>query len=747
MNFALRPQGKPFDLARTLDQAIAFHHAGRLAEAELLYSAVLAARPSHFDALHMLGVIKLGRGDMVAALRLTTEALQQRPNSPQVLLNHGLVLEAMQRHSDALASFDEAIKRKARFADAHNNRGGSLISLERYDEAIESFDRAIAIKPNYAEAIYNRGNALRMLERHDEALKCFERAIALRPDYAKAHCNRGVALDALGRQAEAIASFDRALALHPNLPEAMVNRIGALRSAKRYDEALQCLDQLLAAHPRYAEGHYMRAMLMADFNRADQAVASCEMAVSLKPDYSKARWGTCMSVLPILYAEESEIAARRVEYERRLRALRADYEAGRVAADLVKGLGMAQPFFLAYQGHCDRDLQEIFGGLAARIMADRYGAAQLAAPPAPGEPVRVGIVSGFMWLHSVWKVGTRGWVTQLDPKRFQVFAYNLGFKKDAETELARKLCHRYVDGTRPLSQWRDIILADRPHVLLYPEIGMFHLAAELAAMRLAPVQCSYIGHPQTSGYPTIDYFLSGELIEPANGQDHYSEKLVRLPQVGFHYEPPDLPPIAVTREELGLRPTATAYWCAQSLFKYLPQYDDVFPRIAKEAPDCQFVFIRHSTDGVTKLIQARLERAFAAHGLKADEHCIFLQGMEMARFAAASAQCDVMLDSIGWSGGNTTLEAIAQDVPVVTFEGELMRGRVSAGILRMMGMAEGIAGTIEDYVALGVRVATDPAWRALLKHRVRANKHRLYRDRACIAALEDFLDRAARQPA
>jgi len=747
MNFASRPQGKPFDLARALHQAIECHHQGRLAEAEQLYSAVLAVRPNHFDALQMLGVIKLGRGDLVAALRLTAEALQQRPNSPQVLLNHGLVLEAMQRHSDALASFDEAIRRKARFADAHNNRGGSLVSLERYQEAIESFDRAIAIKPDYAEAIYNRGNALRMLERHDEALKCFERAIALRPNYAKAHCNRGVALDALGRQVEAIASFDRALALHPNLPEALVNRTGALRAAKRYDEARQCLDQLLAAHPRYAEGHYMRAMLMADCNCADQAMASCEMAVSLKPDYSKARWGTCMSVLPILYAEESEIAARRAEYERRLRALRADYEAGRVAADLAKGLGMAQPFFLAYQGHCDRDLQEVFGGLATRIMSDRYGTAQLAAPPQPGEPVRIGIVSGFFWLHSVWKVGTRGWVTQLDPKRFQVFAYNPGFKKDNETELARTHCHRYVDGTRPVSQWRDIILADQPHVLLYPEIGMFHLAAELAAMRLAPVQCSYIGHPQTSGYPTIDYFLSGELIEPANGQDHYSEKLVRLPNIAFHYEPLDLPPVTVTREELGLRPTATAYWCAQSLFKYLPQYDDVFPRIAKQAGDCQFVFIRHSTDGVTELIQTRLERAFASHGLKAEDHCVFLQGMEMARFAAASAQCDVMLDSIGWSGGNTTLEAIGQDLPVVTFEGELMRGRVSAGILRMMGIPEGVAGTIDDYVALGVRIATDPAWRAELKRRVGESKHRLYRDRACIAALEDFLDRVARQPA
>ena len=269
-------------------------------------------------------------------------------------------------------------------------------------------------------------------------------------------------------------------------------------------------------------------------------------------------------------------------------------------------------------------------------------------------------------------------------------------------------------------------------------------ASELAALRLAPVQCSYIGHPQTSGYPTIDYFLSGELIEPPDGEEHYSEKLVRLPNIGFHYEPLELPPAAVTREELGLRPNSTAYWCAQSLFKYLPQHDEVFPRIAREVGDCQFVFIRHFGQEVTELFQQRLDRAFAAAGLKAEDHCVFLHGMDMNRFAAASAQCDVMLDSIGWSGGNTTLEALAQDLPVVTFEGALMRGRVSAGILRMMGMPETVAETIDDYVALAVRMGKDASWRAEIKRRIASDKHRLYRDRACIAALEDFLDRAAR---
>ena len=195
--------------------------------------------------------------------------------------------------------------------------------------------------------------------------------------------------------------------------------------------------------------------------------------MALKPDYSKARWGSCTAALPILYAEESEIAAQRADYERRLRALRAAYDAGHIPGDLSKGLGMAQPFFLAYQGQNDRELQSLFGGLASRIMAERYGTAELAPPPAPGEPVRVGIVSGFFYQHSVWKIGVKGWVSQLDPKRFQVFGYSHSArsrmpKPRSRGSTATASCRAQ---TRPNTGGRPSSPTGRTFCI-YPDIGM-----------------------------------------------------------------------------------------------------------------------------------------------------------------------------------------------------------------------------------------------------------------------------------
>jgi predicted O-linked N-acetylglucosamine transferase (SPINDLY family) len=264
---------------------------------------------------------------------------------------------------------------------------------------------------------------------------------------------------------------------------------------------------------------------------------------------------------------------------------------------------------------------------------------------------------------------------------------------------------------------------------------------QLAAQRLAPVQCNSWGHPETSGMPTLDYFISSDLMEPADADAHYTEKLIRLPNLSVYYEPVNAEPAAMTREELGVRSSATAFWSAQSLYKYLPQYDEVFARIAKRSGDCQFIFVRHhGGPQVNELFEARLDRAFAEHGLKSSDHCVFLPRMSLNKFVAAAGLCDIFLDSIGWSGCNSALESLQHDLPIVTLRGALMRGQHSAAILQMMNISETVAGTVDEYVAVATRLAGAPEERRQLKERVTANKHRLYRDRACITALEDFLE-------
>jgi tetratricopeptide (TPR) repeat protein len=285
---------KAFNLPKAIQQALDFHRQGQLAQAEKLYTEVLAVRSDYFEALHMLGLIKLARGELAAALRLMSSAMQARPKSPEVLINYGLVLSALGRNEEALAIFEQVLAIKKRSVEAQNNRGAVLEKLGRDGEALESFQCALSIKPNSADALYNQGSVLRKIGRYEEALKSFDRALAIKPDYAQAHNNRGSALEALGRTAEALASYDRALALAPDFVEALNNRGNALQKLDRHDDALACYERALAINPVNAELHYNRGNALAALGRHRNALASCAQAITVNPDYVNAHWNEAL---------------------------------------------------------------------------------------------------------------------------------------------------------------------------------------------------------------------------------------------------------------------------------------------------------------------------------------------------------------------------------------------------------------------------------------------------------------------
>jgi predicted O-linked N-acetylglucosamine transferase (SPINDLY family) len=698
------------DLIALVQQAMAHQQAGRLAEAEAQYQRALAIDPNQFEALHFLGLLKAQGGDLAEADRLVARSLTVN----------------------------------AQRAEAHSNHARILRQLGRPQDAIARCDRALSLNPFLVEALILRGNALRDLLRLAEALASFERAIGVNPNNPLAHFNRGLTLLSPGREEEALASLERALALRPRNADFLTARGHALAGLLRQDEAVRSYDEALAIRPGDVEALLGRGYSLHNMNRWQEAIESFGRACSLQPNSARARIALCMGQLPVIYEDEAQVGTQREAYARQLQMLCDDVERGALD-EFAKEAGSYMPFFLAYQGQSDRELQARYGALVCRAMGAQYGAVPLAPLPVPAESVRVGIVTGYFWQHSVWKIPTKGWVAGLDRSRFRVFGYHTGSIVDPETEVAAKLCERFVQGPKSIEQWRDIIATDAPHVLLYPDINMDPPSSALAALRLAPVQCTSLGHPETSGYPTIDYFLSSDLMEPPGGDEHYTEALVRLPNLSVCYDPIETQPSSRTRADLGLRSGVPVFWCGQSLFKYLPQYDEVYPRIARAAPDCQFAFVDHpKSKAATAPFGRRLERAFAAHGLDASEHCVVLPRLLQHDFVAAIGQCDVVLDSIGWSGFNSTIEGLPHDLPIVTMAGPLMRGRHTTAILTMMGVTETITSSVDDYVAVAQRLATDTAWRAAIGQRMRDNKHRVYRDRACIDGLETFLLRVAR---
>lgn len=650
----------------------------RWAEAEAAASAALALRPTQADAIHLLGLVAWRTGRLAEAVRLIGATVALAPT----------------------------------YAEAHRNLGLVLGEQGKADEAIVCLRRATALQPTLADAHFNLATLLREKGDVKSAMNIYRRVIALEPQHADAHNDLGAALKEAGHLTEAIACFRIVLTLRPNNVVALVNLASAL------------LDR---GDPLAARELFGRAR-------------------DLAPQRADARFGYCLSFIPISYQTDAEIAGSRAAYTRELAALEAHYRQASpqelaAAAPLA---GQHLPFYLAYQGEDDRSLQQVFGDLLARVMAAGYPGFATSPPRPPvvaGEPIRIGVVSGFFRNHSVWKLFA-GWVRNIDRDRFKLYGYSTALHGDAETTRARAAFDAFVETPSGFERLAASIRDDRLHVLLFPEIGMDQTTARLAALRLAPVQAAAWGHPETSGLPTIDYFLSSDLMEPTDADHLYTEKLVRLPNLSIHYTPLPVTPVAPDLGEFGVRGDAVKYLCCQSLYKYLPRNDDVFPRIAAAVPEAQFVFIQHpSAPQATEITRQRLAAAFTAAGLDPARHLVFVRPLDAPAYAGLNAACDVYLDSLEWSGGNTTLEAATAGLPIVTWPGRLMRGRHSAAILRMMDVTDTIARDKDDYVALAARLGRDPAWRRDIAMKIVERRERLYEDIAPVRALEKlFLD-------
>jgi len=295
-------------LPGAMKQAMASHQAGDLTSAETIYQKIVAAKPDHFDANHLLGMLNYQRGRHEEAERFLTRALEANPQDATAHCNHGVILRELRQSHQALASFEKAIAIKSDYADAYYNRGNALRDLARLNEAVASYDRALLLKPDYAKAHNNRGISLQDLARPEEAITSFDNAIALKPDYVEAYNNRGNTLIELKLFDEALASFDKGIVLQPHNANAYKGRGVALQHLKRFEEAIANIDEAIAQKSDYAAAHCARGNLLRTMLRLDEAVASYDRAIALATDSAEAYTGCGFTLLLLTRHEEALIS-------------------------------------------------------------------------------------------------------------------------------------------------------------------------------------------------------------------------------------------------------------------------------------------------------------------------------------------------------------------------------------------------------------------------------------------------------
>lgn len=729
-----------------LPGAVALHQAGRIPEAISLYEKVLADVPEQFDALHMMGVIALQEGRYEEAQSRIAAALRCNPNNAPALGNITVAFLRSRQFEQALQWGRRALKADPESTDTLINLGTTLHEMGRFQEAAGILRQALDFSPKSALICNLLGSCLLNLGEARAAAETFEAATIASPSDADSWANLSTALNAMSEPQAALVAANKSIELRADSSSALAAQAASLLELGKVDEAIASYRDAVKHSPTIKIlCAFANALITSGLN--DEAAECLRRAIDMDGDNPSARWILAISILKPIYESHDGVLAAREKLSVAMTEL-ADWFKSTASPIAYQAVGATQPFFIAYHEFNNRELLTRYGQLCASWMTSLH-----ATPQASRQPIertgkmRIGIASAHVRDHSVWIAIAKGWASKIDRKKFEIFVFSLSPQSDKETLEVKRTADFFDGESKSVEGWIDSIKKSNLDVLIYPGIGMDPLGYQLAALRLAPIQAASWGHPETSGLPEMDFYLSGDALEPADAQANYSENLVRLPNFGAFVEPLEPKIKNVDRRELGLPKGVPLLLCPGTPFKYMPAHDWVWIEIAKglKATEGRLVFFASSRGSMHMTLLARLRKSFSNAGVDFDTYVCVVPMLDRARFFSLMQKSTLLLDTLGFSGFNTALQGLECGLPVLAYEGKFMRGRLASAIMRKMGMPELVATSHQEFIQKAVEFAADPKRLKKIRAEIPKRVKALFRDDSSIRGLEAFLETEIRK--
>lgn len=700
------------------------------------------------ECLYVVGLAWSGLNELDKAVTAFQAAMQCGFSTPYVIFNLANCYRTLKQFEMAHQCYAQALELFPDFVECQHNLALLYKDQGLEQQALQQLRRLLLLMPDYYQASFTIAEVHRERYRFAEAIAAYRMSLEAKPDFCDAWNNLGLTQSALEQYESAIHSYQQALTIESTFKQARQNLAQLLVNRRRHQEALaeyQLFDQLNLNDYERVLSYQGKVNCLLELDRENDALQLASQWTDARVQlFAK------LYVVPVLYRDEHHIQCVRERWQEAAQQLRTALD-GLKCDDpdynlLYAHVWSLSNFYLAYQLKNDRPLQELYAQILSVILRPRLGAFMDSLQPQPlvNRPKRVGVISPHLNNHngSIWILG---WLASMvDDPNYELYTYNITDKFDSGTRrfMAISKYRNILLAPDSIEQSLQVVRDDALDVLFFTDIGMHPSSKIISVMRLAPVQIQGWGHPVTSGSPSMDFYFSGEGMETDQSADHYSESLYLLPHIGLNYERPVYSgdaSLLFDKYDLPLsRPILSSM---QSTFKYHPSYDWVFSEIAARCPDCLITMVTHmGSDSVSKRLLQRMTPHFERRGLTISDHIRILPRLSYDDYLGFFQVSNHVLDTIGWNGGNSSLQALSLGCPVITLPTEFMRGRHTVAMLKRIGLQELIASSPEKYVELSVRLATDPAFRRQMADQIKLNANALFMDYEVSVAVRRGID-------
>lgn len=663
--------------------------------------------PRNFEALLVLANCYAQARQFSAWLATCDRIIALEPGLPEVHSDRAAALNGLRRYGEALASCDRAIAIAPNAANAHTNRGNTLLRLRRLEEALLAYDHALRLKPEFAEPWAGRGHVLARQKRYNEALATYARAIKLKPDLVTAWVGRADVLTALRRLDEALSACARAVECNPALPGGWVARGNALVLLQRFDDAIAAYDQALTIEAELAEALMERGGVYMEVNRYDAAFADLDRAFAIRPDLS--------------YLE-----GQRLHAKMHLCSWQGfDEDCAHLLSSLAAGKPASLPFPVLAIPSRPAD---------QRRCAELCAADSLPAPGRPfrrekrcaGERIRIAYLSPDFREHPVAQL-TAGIFASHDRSQFEVTAISFG--PDDGSEIRRRLTKsfdRFVDVAAMTDQQAAAQIRDAEIDIAVDLCGYTRsFRPNILVDRPAPIQASYLGFTGTMGSSHIDYLIADHVVIPPEARADYSESIIHLPHSYFvNGRDRKIADHIPSRAELGLPEQGFVFCCFNHCYKITPDVFDIWMCLLRMV-DGSVLWLRAGDS--TAL--ANLRREAAQRGVS-PARLVFAPRCNFELHLARHCRADLFLDTFHYGAHTTACDALWTGLPLVTCCGATFASRVGASVLRALDLGELVTSSPDEYQALALKLAREPARLAAIRGKLKRNRdtHPLFDD-------------------
>ncbi|MBT8573499.1 tetratricopeptide repeat protein [Polynucleobacter paneuropaeus] len=528
--------------------------------------------------------------------------------------------------------------------------GSLLIAESRPNDAIPLLEKALAQMPNSFEVLHDLATALAQVGRKIEALERYQQAAKINSESSELFYNVGRLHDDLYQEEEAIACYKKSLMLSPGYVQSWINLGVDLSRAKKYDESQNCFKRALEIDPNV------------DFLLGD----------SIQAEMNIGNWSS--------YSENIN----------------------KLKDGIRKQQAIAHPFTVITMFD-DLALQKE----AAEIYAQKKWPKQSDLPSSieqKNKKVKIAYFSADFRYHPIAHL-IMDLLECHDSEQFEIYAFSWGpTSKSLERDRIISAVHEFID-INEYSDQQVVDLARGKGIDIAIDLGGYTQSARtgLFAMRVAPIQVSYLGYIGTMGVNFIDYIIADEMLIPTQHQKYFSEKIIYMPDC-FQVSDRDrvMGQGGLRRADYGLPEKGFIYCCFNNNYKMTPEVFDSWMRVLLSV-EGSVLWLYESN----ALIAEQLKSEAKARGVD-PARLVFGKMLPQSEYLARYQIADLFLDTFPYNAGTTANDALWTGLPVLTRMGSSMASRMAASLLNTLGLSELITESAEAYEAVAIELGNNP---------------------------------------